>query len=183
MQALMIIDMQKWMFRYPERLAQVGKLTSNIATLVSLFEEKHYPVFEIVTVLKADKSNWSRLMLKYDYPCLLEGTEDILPVEGYVSPAEAIKIRKTRNSAFLGTQLETKLKDLGIQRLYLTGVFIDGCVGLTAAEAAQLGYEVTFIKDAIGTAESDLNEPIFKWLINDYELDAVESIDVLNHLR
>jgi len=31
------------------------------------------------------------------------------------------------------------------------GVLIDGCVGLTAADAVQRGFEVTFAADAIAT--------------------------------
>lgn len=75
------------------------------------------------------------------------------------------------------------LRSDGVSRLVLTGVFVDGCVGLTAADAAQRGFEVTFIQDAIGQTDAELRAPLFKWLIEDYELEAMGTTEfVERHL-
>jgi nicotinamidase-related amidase len=169
-QALVIIDMQKWMFRYPERAAQIPLLVANINALADAFTERRLPIFDVQTIHKADRSTWSRLMLKYDYPCLIHGTQDAERVEGYRLPDGANRIRKTANSAFIRTDFEGALKALGVTELVLTGVFIDGCVALTAAEAAQRGFDVTFVEDAIGHGQSDRRATILKWLAEDYEL-------------
>ncbi|MCP4381640.1 MAG: cysteine hydrolase [Hyphomicrobiales bacterium] len=171
--ALVIIDMQHWMFRFPQRMAQVPSLVSNIARLTTAFEEAALPVFDVRTEHKADRSTWSRLMIKHDYPCLLEGTPDAAPVDSYTPLPTARPVIKRANSAFLRTDFENRLRDAGIARLILTGVFIDGCVGLTAADAAQRGFAVTFIDDAIGHAEAHLRAPLFDWLTDDYEIAAV----------
>jgi nicotinamidase-related amidase len=97
------------------------------------------PVFDVRIVHKADRSTWSRLMLMYDQPCLIEGTEDVELVAGLQMPAAARFLPKCANSAFLGTDLEGKLRGLKVDRLILAGAFIDGCVALTAADAAQRG--------------------------------------------
>ena len=68
------------------------------------------------------------------------------------------------NSAFLGTNFETQLKAAGVTELALAGVFIDGCVGLTAADAAQRGFDVVFIDDAIGQTRADRRSAILHWL-------------------
>ena len=38
MLGLVIIDMQKWMFRYPERAAQIDSLVANINAVAKVFE-------------------------------------------------------------------------------------------------------------------------------------------------
>jgi nicotinamidase-related amidase len=149
MQGLAIIDMQRWMFRLPERAAQLPALVRAIDRLLIDFETSGLPVFNVHVVHKADRSTWSRLMRKYDYPCLIEGTSDIELVEGFALPPSARNIQKRANSAFLATNFEEQLRALDVQKLVLAGAFIDGCVGLTAADAAQRGFEVVPAEDAM----------------------------------
>ncbi len=180
--ALVIIDMQQWMFRLPERMTQVPALLSNITRLAAAFEASSLPIYDVRTEHKADRSSWSRLMLKYDYPCLLENTSGAAVVAGYIPPTNARKIIKTANCAFLRTDFEEQLRNDGVSRLVLTGVFVDGCVGLTAAGAAQRGFEVTFIEDGIGQTDAELRDPLLKWLIEDYELESAEAEEFIERL-
>lgn len=183
MLALVIIDMQKWMFRYPERATQIPSLIDNINALTNAFIEVGLPIFDVQTIHKADRSTWSRLMSKYNYSCLIEGTQDAKLVEGYLLPEEAHQIAKTANSAFLGTTFETSLKSANITELVLTGVFMDGCVGLTAADAAQRGFDVIFVDDAIGHTQTDRRTAILDWLIDDYELKLQTTEQILARVR
>jgi nicotinamidase-related amidase len=182
MLGLAIIDMQKWMFRYPERALQIDQLINNINAISKAFEPE-FPIFDVHTIHRADRSTWSRLMRKHNYPCLIEGTEDIRPVDGYQVPKLAIQITKTANSAFLGTNFETQLKAAGVTELALAGVFIDGCVGLTAADAAQHGFEVLFVGDAIGHTRADRRSAILNWLTDDYELKTWSTEQAIAHAR
>jgi nicotinamidase-related amidase len=176
--ALLIIDMQRWMFRTPERSAQLPVLCANIASLIAVFETSGLPIFDVRTEHRADRSTWSRLMRKHDYSCLIEGTPDAEPVEGFSPPRGGIGVIKRANSAFLGTALESRLKDAAVDRLFLCGVFMDGCVGLTAADAAQRGYDVVFVTDAIGhTGDAD-HAAIRRWLVADYELGVATTAGV-----
>lgn len=182
MLGLAIIDMQNWMFRLPEREAQIPALVASINTLVDAFVAEGLPVFHIETVHKADRSTWTRLMHQYDYACLIEGTEGAAPVTGLKMPEAAHSIVKTRNSAFLGTDFETVLQDKGICELALTGVFMDGCVGLTAADAAQRGFGISFVDDAIGHSQAERRRVIMDWLVDAYELSACSSEQVVAQL-
>src|SRR6267378_1542232 len=67
MQALAIIDMQRWMFRTPERAAQLPALVPTLNRLSARFDAAGHPVFDVRVIHQADRSTWSRLMLKYDY--------------------------------------------------------------------------------------------------------------------
>src|SRR5258708_1262034 len=122
MLSLIIIDMQRWMFRYPERAAQVPLLVNNINALADAFMEAGLPIFDVQTIHKADRSTWSRLMRKYDCACLIEGTGDVELVDGYRLPTGANQITKTANSVFLGTRLDASLKAAGVTELALVGV-------------------------------------------------------------
>jgi nicotinamidase-related amidase len=170
MQALVIIDMQRWMFRLPERAAQLGALVPAINQLAADFAASGLPVFDVRVVHKADRSTWSRLMLMYDQACLIEGTEDVELVAGLEMPAGARFVPKCANSAFLGTDLAQELRGLKVDKLILAGAFIDGCVGLTAADAAQRGFEVVIAEDAIAHCNARHRATIIEWLVAMYEL-------------
>lgn len=177
MLALVIIDMQRWMFRKPERFAQVGGLLLAIGSLASRFTNANLPIYDVVTIHRPDRSTWSGLMLKYDYSCLIEGTADAEPVEGYEAPAAAIRVVKTQNSAFLHTNFEKILHADGVTGLLLTGVFMDGCVALTAADAAQRRFDVACISDGIGHVDAKMRRPMEEWLHQMYEIDQIRAVD------
>ena len=61
--------------------------------------------------------------------------------------------RKTVNSAFVGTALESQLRKAGIRELVLTGLTTDHCVSATALSASDLGFDVIVVSDATATFE------------------------------
>jgi len=175
MHALAIIDMQRWMFRLPERAAQLPSLVPTINKLAADFEASGLPVFNVYVVHKADRSTWSRLMLKYDYPCMIEGTADIELVDGLELPSSARHVPKRANSAFLGTNFEDQLRSLGVRSLVLAGAFIDGCVGVTAADAEQRGLEVILAQDALAYCDLRRRDMMIEWLISMFELTTMKA--------
>ena len=57
-------------------------------------------------------------------------------------------VTKSVNAAFIGTDLDLRLRRLGITRVVLFGLTTDMCVSTTARVAANLGYEVLVVGDA-----------------------------------
>jgi nicotinamidase/pyrazinamidase len=51
-------------------------------------------------------------------------------------------------SGFEGTDLETLLRDRGVDRLHVVGLALDYCVKNTALDAAQAGFDVVVHRDA-----------------------------------
>lgn len=175
MQALIIVDMQRWMFRLPEREAQLATVVPAINLLAARFSAVGWPVFEVCVEHKADRSTWSRLMHKHDYSCLIEGTADAEAVEGLVLPAATKRVVKRANSAFFETDLHEQLRALKVEGVVLTGAFIDGCVSLTAADAAQRGFDVVLVEDAMAHRDGRHRAPLIEWLVSLYELTTTRA--------
>jgi nicotinamidase-related amidase len=66
-------------------------------------------------------------------------------------------LRKTTVGAFASTGIDSLLRSLGCEQLYLTGISTNMCVETTAREAADRGYAVTLVEDACGTTHEDLH--------------------------
>lgn len=72
-------------------------------------------------------------------------------------PADYV-IRKTTIGAFASTGIDSLLRALVCDQLYLSGVSTNMCVETTAREAADRGYLVSLVEDACGTTHKDLHE-------------------------
>jgi ureidoacrylate peracid hydrolase len=64
------------------------------------------------------------------------------------SPGDVVAAEHWCSSGFANTDLDLQLKKHGIHRLIVTGLLAHTCVEATVRYAAELGYEVTMVKDA-----------------------------------
>jgi nicotinamidase-related amidase len=67
-------------------------------------------------------------------------------------------LRKTSIGAFASTHIDSLLRALGAEQLWLCGVSTNMCVETTAREAADRGYLVTLVEDACGTTHEELHQ-------------------------
>ena len=72
-------------------------------------------------------------------------------------PGEHV-LRKTTIGAFASTNIDSLLRALGAEQLWMCGVSTNMCVETTAREAADRGYLVTLVEDACGTTHEDLHQ-------------------------
>lgn len=62
-------------------------------------------------------------------------------------------IFKEVNSSFIGTSLETRLREAGIESVVLVGITTDHCVSTTTRMAGNLGFDTFIVSDATATFE------------------------------
>lgn len=67
-------------------------------------------------------------------------------------------MEKNTYSGFRGTQLEERLKDMGVEEVIVTGVMTNLCCETTAREAFVRGFRVFFSTDATATSSEELHQ-------------------------
>jgi len=72
-------------------------------------------------------------------------------LNGFLPHKNEPLIVKNVNSCFIGTDLETQLKERGITALTICGLTTNHCVSTTTRMAGNLGFNVTLVGDACAT--------------------------------
>jgi nicotinamidase-related amidase len=99
-------------------------------------------------VAPIQKAAWSRKVFEYG-TWGGEFRSEFAPL-----PGEIVVQEHWCSSGFANTDLDLQLKRHGIQRLIVIGLIAHSCVEATVRFAAELGYDVTVVKDAT-TSYSD----------------------------
>ncbi|HQN94984.1 MAG TPA: cysteine hydrolase family protein [Thermoanaerobaculales bacterium] len=139
--ALLVIDIQA--FYYPGGripLVEPEAASANARRLVELFRTAGRPVIHVQHLPKG-----------VDQPDPTGGDPqyrihpDVLPAQGEVV------IGKHHANAFRDTALLETLRGLGVTRLVICGMQTHMCVEAAVRAAADLGFEVTLVRDACAT--------------------------------
>ncbi|KZY30391.1 isochorismatase [Roseovarius sp. HI0049] len=72
-------------------------------------------------------------------------------IEGFEPSASEIVVRKDVNSAFIGTDIELRMRQHGITRLVVVGFFTNFCVETSTRMAGNMGYDTYLVPDACAT--------------------------------
>lgn len=101
-------------------------------------------------------------------------------------PGEIVALVHWGSSGFANTDLDLQLKKHGIHKLIIMGLIAHTCVEATVRYAAELGYEVTVVKDATASysdeemhAALDVNIPNYASAI----VTTVEIVDSISKMR
>jgi nicotinamidase-related amidase len=70
-------------------------------------------------------------------------------------PGEIVALEHWCSSGFANTDLDLQLKKHGTQQVVVIGLLANTCIDSTVRFAAELGYDVTLVKDAIGSRTWD----------------------------
>jgi nicotinamidase-related amidase len=140
--ALVIIDVQKGMFAFPEVQPHQGPRTLQaIAGLLGKARAAGAPV----VFVKHEGGEGHPLALGSP---LHEVADDIAPL-----PGEAV-ITKTRCGACLGTPLKATLDRLGARKLVICGLQSDFCVDTAVRTAQEHGFDVMIAQGAHTTFDT-----------------------------
>ncbi|MCO8121590.1 cysteine hydrolase [Stieleria sp. TO1_6] len=81
---------------------------------------------------------------------------------------DEIVINKTASGVFSSTNIHYVLKNMGIESLFVVGVYTNECVETTVRDACDLGYLVTVIEDCCATVTPELHEASLSTLRDRY---------------
>ena len=81
---------------------------------------------------------------------------------------DEIVINKTASGVFSSTNLHYVLNNLGIESLFVVGVYTNECVETTVRDACDLGYLVTVIDDCCATVTPELHQASLSTLRDRY---------------
>ncbi|SFL06221.1 Nicotinamidase-related amidase [Paenibacillus sp. 1_12] len=141
--ALLIIDVQAGMFSESPPVHQ-GELL--ISTINKLIRKARDADIQIVYVQHNESKGK-----------LLEHGAKGWEIHPEIAPSEQdVKIQKYTPDSFHNTNLQAELDLREIKKLYITGIQSEVCVDTTCRRAFSLGYEVTLIKDAHSTWDTNI---------------------------
>ena len=112
---------------------------ANIAALLAAWRTTHRPIYHV----RHDSTEAGS-----HYRPGQPGNEfkpEAMPLAG------EMVIAKRTNSAFIGTNLESRLREAGVETLIVTGVITNNSVEATVRMAGNLGFETFVVEDACFT--------------------------------
>ena len=138
--ALLVIDMQKGSFTPKTPRFDTKGVVKRINELAEMFRELNYPVIYIqhdgtgTGEFEKNNMDWENL-------------DDLI-----VEPKD-VRIDKYANDVFYKSELHSKLKELNVTDLFITGCATDFCVESTIQSALSKDYNITVVGDGHTTGE------------------------------
>ncbi|CUS44396.1 MAG: isochorismatase family protein [Pseudomonadota bacterium] len=150
--ALIVVDLQKGIVSSPF-IQPIGPVVERTRELLDAFRAQGLPVI-LVNVSGGAPGRTEQPRRLPDM--LPDGFTDILP-ELDQQPGDIVVTKRTWG-AFAGTDLEKRLKGLGVTQVVVTGVATATGVEATARQAYEQGFNVTLAVDAMTDARAEAHD-------------------------
>lgn len=174
--ALVVVDMQNGFCSDQGGLAQAGvnidnqkAVIPNVRRLVEGCRAVGMPIIWARQVHLPDDATKRRRRIpnhhdKRGITVCVRGTEDVEFVTGLaevVQPDDHV-FEKHRSSCFFNTNLETKLRMLGVQIVIVAGVNSSYCVDSTVRDAYFREFDVVVVRECVAGSFQDLHDAFLK---------------------
>jgi len=168
--ALIVIDLQKGIVGFTAELGSAD-VVNRSAELAKAFRDRGLPV-ALVNVTGRAPGRTDQGFPNRAFP---PDWADLMP-ELNAQPSD-ILITKERVGAFLGTDLDARLRERGVTQVFMTGIATSFGVESTARSAFDLGYNVVFVSDAM----TDMHPAAHKHAVEVFfprigEVDTTENV-------
>ncbi|MFE4541686.1 cysteine hydrolase family protein [Arthrobacter sp. NPDC056727] len=180
--ALLIIDMQNAYFEAAELAAQRERLVNSCNRLLEGFTSGGHKVLLVGTEHERDKSTWTLSMLDDDQGFIFRGSNQAEAVPGLATDGLP-QLTKTRDSAFMGTNLLSRLRNWGADEVVLAGVSTHNCIAQTGADAFAHNIRVTYAQDAMASEDSQDAADMLRILSTTYRQPVQSSAEILVRIR
>jgi acyl-CoA reductase-like NAD-dependent aldehyde dehydrogenase/nicotinamidase-related amidase len=162
--ALVLVDLQHDYLARPGIVPDVPSVCGRAAALLAGVRRLGLPVAHGRTLVRADGSDRMPHWTRQDVRHCVEGTPGADPPEALTEAPGELVVRKRFFSAFGDPRLEAWLRERGIDRIILAGVYMHACVRSTALDAYERGFQVVIAEDAVASTEPVHAEVTRTWL-------------------
>ena len=180
--ALLLVDLQEAFFANRVLAAARPRLLAAVHRLAAGARRAGVPIFLISTEHSRDRSTWTLSMLDDDQGFLFHGDAGTATV-AELDTTGMTRLEKTRDSAWLGTDLPLRLRNLGVDRVMIAGVSAHACIAQTARDAYAHNLRATIVVDAVADEREDHMHMILDLLVGDRQADLAEVDEVLDRWR
>jgi nicotinamidase-related amidase len=146
--ALIVIDLQKGLVSLPT-IHPIEGVVTHVGTMAAAFREQGLPVI-LVNVAGAPAVRTEQPRRNRVSP---EGWTDLIPELN--RQTEDHVVTKYTPGAFTKTDLEAHLQALGVTQIVITGIATSNGVEVTARQAYELGFNISFAIDAMTDVDAD----------------------------
>lgn len=164
---VLIIDMQNAFFEDPVLLSSRDALVKACNALIGAARDRGGNVLLVKTEHERDRSTWTLNMLDDNQGFIFRGTEQADFVPGLLTSGLP-QLVKTRDSAFLGTDLLSRLRNWETDTIVLAGVSTHNCVAQTGADAFGHNIRVVYAKAATGSEDGKAAKAMLSILSKEY---------------
>ena len=168
--ALLIIDMQNDFVLDGGllKVAQGKVVVPKIKEILGIFRARNLPVFHIIRVHRSDGSDVeiNRQELFKKHPFAVEGSHGAAVIDELSPKPGEYVIPKVRMSAFIGTELDLMLRNLGVREIVVTGIQTPNCIRTTVFDAVAYNYPVTLVEDAVGAQTDEIHHANLRDMVN-----------------
>ncbi len=153
--ALLVVDVQRDFCPGGALAVKNGdKVVPGINRVIDAFERRGFPVFYTRDWHPRDHISFREQRGPWPPHCIqgtpgaeFHGSLRVPPGAAIISKGD--DPAKEAYSAFEGTDLESRLKSLGVKEVCIAGLTTDYCVKESSADAKRAGFAVTVVKDCI----------------------------------
>lgn len=141
--ALIVIDVQRGMDDPANGTRNNPKAEGNIARLLAAWRRTGRPIVHV-----------QHLSSRPDSP-FWPGQPGVEIKDGVRPQGDEPVVQKRVNTAFIGTDLEERLRRQGIETVVIIGMTTDHCVSATTRVAGDLGFRTYVVSDATAAFERE----------------------------
>jgi nicotinamidase-related amidase len=179
--AVLIIDMQNAFFEDPVLSNCRESLTSACNQLIAAAQERATKILLVKTEHEEDKSTWTLNMLDDDQGFIFRDTAQAQFVSG-LAVGGLPQMLKTRDSAFLGTDLLLRLRNWNVDTIVLAGVSTHNCIAQTAADAFGHNLRVIYAAEATASENPEAAAAVQDILCREYRQQILPMAEIKDRL-
>lgn len=166
--ALLVMDMQNFFLDASSHayIPAAQALVPNVRSLIELYRAHDRAI--IFTRHAVAEGEDAGIMARWWRDTVREGTPHSEVIDALSPKGDEHVLRKTRYSAFYGTELERILRDGDVSSIVLTGVMTDLCCESTARDAFLRDFEVYLVIDGMATLNEELHMSSLRTLVHGF---------------